>query len=212
MDDKERSLVQTQRDRIAAGNFGEADVFVLLTLLRPAAAAGTPAHEIANFIAHREKDRGAIRDYLWRTKQAFDSIGKRSVRLKIEPVFGRVEFAASLNSALHSAGVMPLADAQMDQVLVCIISLLQHVRIINKGGAAIGELVLACTASEILLLGKVRMQGKADGVFPVLVAANHYVSGPPGEKLEFLPLVHAVVSEGRLSLQPAATCPRPGEA
>jgi hypothetical protein len=205
VDEKERSLIRAQRDRIAAGTFGEADVFFLLTLLRPVTAAGTAAHEIANFIAHREKDRGAIRDYLWRTKQTLDSLGKVAGILEIKPVFERAGVGTSLNRALESAGVMPLADGQIDQVLVCVISLLQHVRIVNRGGVAIGELVLARTASEVLLLGKVHVQSKVDAVFPVLVAPNHYVPGPPGETPEFLPLVEATVSAGHLILSPVAS-------
>jgi hypothetical protein len=70
MDTKELALIKKRHGRITAGSFDEDDVFSLLVLLRPLASVGSPVYEFANFIAHREKDRDHIRDYLDRTNSS----------------------------------------------------------------------------------------------------------------------------------------------
>ncbi len=203
MDAKEVSLIRRHRDRIATGEFGESDVFALLTLLRPLAAPGSPVHEFANFIAHREKDRGLIRDYLWRTKDFLDNLGKVSGVMEIKPVFSRDQIGDSVNGIFRKIGLDGFSEGQIDQIVVCVISLLQDVRILDKKGQEMGVLLLACTAEELQLLGKVRVQDKVDSVFPVLVAPNSYIPGPEGDTPAPTALVEVHVAGGKLTFRPA---------
>lgn len=169
-DGKELSLIRRYRDRIVSAHFDENDVFALLAALRPFAAKDTPVYEFANFVAHREKDRGFIRDYLLRTKNILNDLGKVDAVLEIKPVFARDEIAVSINDALGRAGLSGLSESQADQVIVCIMSLLQDVRIVDDKNGQVGRLIFGCTAGELELLGEVRIDCGVDVIFPVLVA------------------------------------------
>jgi hypothetical protein len=59
MDSKEKFLVDEPCRRITQQTFHERDVLAPLILLREHSTAESPVREFADFIAHREKDRGA---------------------------------------------------------------------------------------------------------------------------------------------------------
>jgi hypothetical protein len=64
MDSKERLLVDELCRRITQQIFHERDVLALLILLRGHSAAKAPVRELADFIAHREKDLRALQKYV----------------------------------------------------------------------------------------------------------------------------------------------------
>ena len=64
VDAKEKFLVDELCRRIREQKFHERDVLALLILLRGHSAAESPVRELADFIAHREKERGALKKYV----------------------------------------------------------------------------------------------------------------------------------------------------
>ena len=202
MDAKELSLIAKLHGRITAGSFAEADVLSLLVLLRPLAAVGSAVFAFAHFIAHREKDRGSIRAYLHQAKRTLDRLEKKNGALDIKPVFSTDAIGASINYVLQQTGLSPFGEGQITQILVCIMSLLQDVRILDRKGRELGRLVLAHTASELQLLGKVWMQNKTYAMFPVLIVPNHAVPGLQGDMPAPTILVEVSVCNGQLRFMP----------
>jgi hypothetical protein len=176
MDAKEEKLIKQHYDKLTSLSFDERDVYSLLILLRPHSQKDSPVFEFSNFVAHREKDRGHIRDYLNRTKFVLDNLGKINTVLEIRPVFTEQEIKKSFNSVFAKLGLAPVSDEVISGIVLCIISLLQSVKIVTKKNVPIGELIFAYDTNEITLLGKCRVQSKADAVFPVLSTKNRYLS------------------------------------
>jgi hypothetical protein len=175
MDAKEEKLINQYYDKLTSFSFDERDVYSLLILLRPYSQKDYPVYEFSNFVAHREKDRGHIRDYLDRTKFVLDNLGKINTVLEIKPVFSEREIEKSFNSVFTKLGFAPIPNIIISGIILCIISLLQSVKIVTKKNIAIGELVFAYDAKEITLLGKCRVQSKGNAIFPVLSTKNSYL-------------------------------------
>ncbi len=179
MDRKEHWQVSRLHAQIVQGTFSEEDVFALLMLLREYSAKDSPVRECADFIAHREKDRGQIFEYLVRTKNVLDNLGKVSTVLEIKPVFSMPEMKSCLESCLAQFSLAALTDLVVNGLLVCIISLLQDVRLVRRDGVPIGVLEVAISKTEVVLLGKVRLDSKpVNVVFPVFVAKNDFMDIP----------------------------------
>lgn len=179
MDRKERWQISRLHTKVVQGAFTEEDVFALLMVLREYAASGSPLRECADFIAHREKDRGHVFEYLARTKTFLENPGSSDTDLEIKPVFSLEEFKACINSCLAQFSLAPLSDRRVNCVLVCIISLLQDVRLVKRDGTPVGALEVAASRTEILLMGTVLLESKNAHVsFPALVAANDFMDIP----------------------------------
>ena len=179
MDRKERWQVSRLHSQIVQGTFSEEDVFALLMLLREYSVKGSPLRECADFIAHREKDRGQVFEYLERTKNVLDNLGKISTVLEIKPVFSLMEMKNCVDLCLTQFGLGALDERLTNQILVCIISLLQDVRLVKRDGTPVGVLEVAVSKTEVVLLGKVRLDSKpVHVVFPALVATNDFMEIP----------------------------------
>ena len=154
----------------------EKDVYILLILLRPHSRKGSPVYEFANFLAHRQKDRGHIRDYLNRTKFILDNLGDINAVLTIKPIFTEFEVKESFNTVFLKLGFKPVSDKVISRIILCIISLLQGIKIITTDNKPIGELVFGYDVNEITLFGKCRIQTYSEVyvAFPVLTIRNSY--------------------------------------
>ena len=181
MDDKQRWQVARLHERVTSGAFSEDDVFALLLLLREYAPKGAPLRECADFVAHRERDRGRIFDYLQKTKGQLENLGKLSGTMEIKPVFSATEVGDSLARCLSQFDLSPFDEQQVNNVLVCIISLLQHVALVSGDGVAVGVLEVAISRTEVILLGRVRIGAENKTVavvFPALIARNDFMDVP----------------------------------
>jgi hypothetical protein len=175
MDRKERWQASRLHAQIVQGTFTEEDVFALLMILREYSARGSPLRECADFIAHREKDRGQVFEYLERTKTVLDNLGKPST----VPIFSLAELKACLDSCLAQFGLAAIDEPMVNYVLICIISLLQDVRLVKRDGTSVGVLEVAISKTDVVLLGNVRLDSKpVHVVFPALVAANDFMVIP----------------------------------
>jgi hypothetical protein len=201
MDAKEKFLVDELCRRIRDQIFHERDVLALLILLRGHSAAGSPVRELADFIAHREKDRGALQKYVQRVVAYGQALANGTAgQLKIDPVFTAAAFRVSLNSVLAGLSIPVFPNERTDDVLACTMSLLQDVRLIHEK-KEIGRLGLARLAGDLWLRGSVIMQPKGvQVVFPVLIVSNRCCAPGDAEHMWFSGLVEARCTKGKLRL------------
>jgi hypothetical protein len=183
MDHKENQLIMFYYNKIQKGSFDEKDIYTFLILVRPYAKKNQPVYEFSNFIAHREKDRGFISDYLKETKTKAALLSqprKAPFKIIIKDVFTKEQITRSFNDILSELNLSLFSAQTISGITLCVISLFQHIRIFEKN-TDIGELIFAISNNEIVLKGKVEIQdkdrkgtGKVFMVFPVLTIQNNF--------------------------------------
>lgn len=173
MDAKENQLIDYYHQRVVSNIFDETDIYMILILLRRHASKRSPVYEFSNFVAHREKDRGLIHEYILDKKRFFERDIKGESRLVVNPVYSLTEVEKSFNGLLKDI-YKPLFSSQTVQDIVfCIIILLQNVQLVNKKGKYIGTLTVGINRHEISLMGTILIsQMKIN--FPVLEIPNNY--------------------------------------
>jgi hypothetical protein len=203
VDAKEEVLVGDLYRRVKAYKFHERDVLAFLILLRLHSAANSPMRELSDFVAHREKDRGALKTYVHHVLTYCDAVvAKRAAQVQIGAVHSAVAFRDSLNATLAKFKLTPLNSDVTNDLLACVMSLLQDVRLFHNG-VEIGRLVLGRLKKELWLLGAITMPGpkKIPVTFPALIVPNNYCSSGDEKKLgAFNGLVEARCTKGRLRL------------
>lgn len=202
MDIKEASLVKHYYDKLTAITFDEKDIYAFLILIRAVSKDQEPIiWELANFVAHRERDRGEFWDVLSRTKSFFNADGiKLGDTFEVKPVFNAQEIKDSLNSLFGRLGLASLSDVAANGVLLCIISLLHAARIMNKGGTEVGTLLFAYDSRYIYLFGRFSVQTMAEFTHlqvPVLQIHDDYLD-PKSSDLQTPNMVEIVHEGGSL--------------
>jgi hypothetical protein len=185
VDTKERDLIGHWHSRISRGLFDEKDTYAFLILLRPYTAAGSPAREFADFVAHRRRDRGAMLDFISRYSSApandarsvVERVAAISQHLRTSEVLCSVEqLRESLNESLNRVGVQPLDTKTAKDLTFTIIALLQNARLEDRQGDNAGSLMLAFNADVVMLLAvRARRDGTTSELIPVLRVANRYI-------------------------------------
>jgi len=194
VDTKEELLVGDLYRRIKAYKFHECDVLAFLILLRPHSVANSPVRELSDFIAHREKDRGTLKTYMHDVARY---VRKETQRVSTNRMHSATDFKYSLNATLIAFKLSPLDSNLTNDVLTCIVSLLQDVRLMHDG-IEIGRLRLGrFRKNELWLAGSI--PPLHDLIAPVLIVPNTYCSshkmfGP------FPSLVEAKCANGQLRL------------
>jgi hypothetical protein len=202
MDAKEKILVDDLHRCVATRAFHERDILSLLILLREHAARASPVRELSDFVAHREKDRGSLKTYVHHVVKYGEAlIQKTSASLKIEVVHSADDFCQSLNDVLRKFDLSSLTKDVSDDVLACIMSLLQDVRVFHNR-REIGRLGLGRFNKELWLCAAIVMPPKnVHVVFPALIVPNRYCSSGDVEQLGvFSGLVEARCTAGKLRL------------
>lgn len=179
VDSKERALVKDIRLKIIRKEYDENDISQLLILLRRYSSRGSATREFADFIAHRERTEGVVYEYLLDgTKQVNRALEKQPTRdpgPKFGSVFSSDDLKDSLNQVLSMMGIATLDDFDTNDILLCIMCLLQDVRIVQgQNKRVIGVFGLNYSDKYIQLYGTVPNIGtKKVGVgFPVLHVPN----------------------------------------
>jgi hypothetical protein len=201
IDAKEQFLSQLYQ-RICASHFYERDVAALLILLRRHAEKYSPVRELSDFIAHREKDRGTLKTYM---EDVVRYIRKGTERVSTHPIHSATDFKYSLNATLIAFNLSSLDSNLTNDVLTCIMSLLQDVRLMHDG-IEISRLQLGRFRKNELWLAGIMSRpplktstGIVTVIAPVLIVPNTYCSshktfGP------FPSLVEAKCTNGQLRL------------
>lgn len=203
MDAKESQLVRDLHARIAKATFHERDVLALLILIRPRAAANAAVRELSDFIAHREKDRGALKVYVKHIVRFLGAlVAKRAATLKIDVVHTREAFRESLNNTLDEYGLSAFDEDRADDVLACVMSLLQDVRLIENK-TEIGWLGLVRFGKDLHVAAQVHTPNpeRTPVSAPALIVPNRYCPhAKSGGVQGFGGLVEARCTNGKLTL------------
>jgi hypothetical protein len=194
MDAKEKRKIAGLHAAIVKGEFTEDDVCLLLILLRDH-SAGTEVRELGDFVAHRTRTMGTVHAYIKKIKAV---ITARSGTLNVEPVFRCTQFGECLNNTLAKFELPPIATDRMNDVVICIISLLQFAEL-----RELGVLNVAVTKDTIELDGTFPVPAAAGKttllMFPVLEAANTWFPYK-GTHGVFTDVIWAECKAGKISI------------
>lgn len=137
------------------------------------AEKNTSTFELGDFITQREKHRGHINTYLLDVKAKLDKSAKEKVPLLIESVYSFDEIANNINDIMMLHKLSSFKDEVIGGIILCIISLLHDVKILNKK-EQIGKLVFSIHNDQIVLLGIMRGKNKTDVTFPIITIKNNF--------------------------------------
>jgi hypothetical protein len=180
MDRKEWSLINYYYEKFLDNRFDEKDIYGFLTLISNRSNGNSCLHELADFIMSRGANNGGVSDYLLETRNKFANLAKMNTALKIEEVFSFKEIKNGINQVLVDCQLKGLSNEQVNDIIVCVISILQHVKI-TENGREIGQLFFAIASKQVMLMAEVEIVQNGGGkktnvVFPVLTAKNNYAT------------------------------------
>ncbi|WP_338449451.1 hypothetical protein R4Z09_25290 [Niallia oryzisoli] len=178
MDKKEQSLLNYYYSKLMDHTFDEKDVYPFFQLIRNRCNEIRSINELTDFAVQREQYTGFIKDYIFDMRRKFESLGKTKTALRIEDVFSFKEIRSGVNKALEEWQLDGLSNEQMNDLVTCLISILQQIPIMDNG-RDIGKLFFAISHKQIILMAEIEvsqnMFKKTNAVFPVLTANNHYL-------------------------------------
>ena len=186
MDKKEKQLIDYYYNRFSERSFDEKDLYSFLMVIKEHSSEIKVIKELADFIGHREKSTGYAKDYLEECKEIINSIGKEKVRRKIENIFSFKEIRNGFNALFQQLGFEKLPLEIINDFIICMISLLQDVKIVSGSlNKEIGHLSFAASSKELFLMGNmiIKNQGRYMPItFPVLSVNNIYEKITPQDK------------------------------
>lgn len=178
MDKKEQQLVNYYYEKFAARNFDEKDLYSFLMLIRTHVKNNETIDQLIDFLIHRENSTGYAQTYLNDCKEIIHNLGKTKVRQKIEPLFSFKDIRNGFNALFQQLHLERLSVETINDMMLCIISLLQGIRIMSDNRKkAIGHLSFAASSKELFLMGNITIfnEGKRMPItFPVLTVNNRY--------------------------------------
>ena len=186
MDKKEKQLVDFYYNKFTEKSFDEKDLFGFIMVIREHASDIKVIKELTDFIVHREKSTGYVKDYLEECKDIINNLGKEKIRRKIENIFSFKEIRNGFNALFQQLGFEKLPLDIINDFIICIISLLQSVKIVSGSlHKEIGHLSFAASSKELFLMGNmtIKNQGRYMPItFPVLSVKNLYEEITPQDK------------------------------
>lgn len=188
MDQKELQMMNYYYDKFTNKNFDEKDLYSFLMLVKEHVKNNQMMNDLIDFIVHREKSDGYAKTYLENCKEIINHLGKTKVRQKIDPLFSFKEIRTGFNALFQQFGLEKLPIDTINDFMLCIISLLQNVKIVSGSlHKEIGYLSFAASSKELILMGNllVRTEGRMMPItFPVLTVQNHYEKITPQDELD----------------------------
>ncbi|MBT2696065.1 hypothetical protein J7E79_01220 [Bacillus sp. ISL-40] len=180
MDRKERTLINYYYEKLLDNRLDEKDVYAFLILISNKSTGNSCLQELAGFVVSRGTKPGVVTEYLCETRNKFANLGKMNTALKIEEVFSFKEIKNGINHVLVDCGLKGISNEQVNDIIMCVISILQHVKI-TENGREIGRLFFAIASKQVMLMAEVEIVQNGGGkktnvVFPVLTAKNNYAS------------------------------------
>ncbi len=173
MDTKERWLIEQARATLEAGTFTELDVLGLLILLRRHAQPKSVVCEFGDFVAHRDKNRGILQTYL----RHIQAVLKGDTVPGDQPVKHQVitsnDICIAFNKLFSSLGFSPIGTELGNRLAVCIITLLQSVRVDTSSKTPALGFVVKMSSFKIVLMGLGEVPTGHVFGFPLLIADNN---------------------------------------
>ncbi|CAM3250605.1 hypothetical protein FITA111629_12745 [Filibacter tadaridae] len=178
MDKKEQQLFAYYYTKFADRNFDEKDLYSFMMLVREEAQDNENIKELGNFIAQRENSTGYVNQYLDECKQIISQLGSGVKTKKIEDIFSFKEIRNGFNTLFLKNGFDKLSSEIINDFILCIISLLQDVKLVSGNlNKVVGHLSFAVSSKEIFLMGNMRTLNKGRYIpvtFQILSAENRY--------------------------------------
>ncbi|MER2090473.1 MAG: hypothetical protein ABS920_12105 [Sporosarcina sp.] len=186
MDIKEQQLFAYYYKKFAERSFDEKDLYSFLMLVKDEAEGIKSIQELGNFIANRENCTGYVNEYLEECKRIINNLGKEPNGKKIEDLFSFKEIRNGFNTLFLKHGYEKLPPAVINDFILCVISLLQGVKLVSGNlKREVGHLSFAVSSKEIFLMGNMKALNKGRYIpvtFQILVAENSYEKVKPQDK------------------------------
>jgi len=186
LDAKEIQLFNFYYNKFVERSFDEKDLYSFLILVREDAEEIQVIKELGDFIVQREKNQGYVKAYFVESERFLNNIGKEKNLKKIENVFSFKEIRNGFNSLFLKNGFEKLSSDTINDFILCVISLLQGVKLVSgKGKREVGHLSFAVSSKEIFLMGNMKFLRKGRYVpvsFQILSANNIYEKVTPQDK------------------------------
>lgn len=186
MDKKEQQLVNYYYNEFTARNFDEKDLYAFFMVVHKHAKDHKELHDLIDFLVHRDKCTGSVKEYFAECQEIINNLGKAKVRRKIEPLFSFKDIRNGFNALFQQLGFEKLPVEIMNDFLLCIISLLQGIKIVSsRSNQKVGHLSFAASSKELFLMGNlmIRNEGRRMPItFPVLSVKNKYEEITPQDQ------------------------------
>lgn len=153
-------------------SFTERDVIALLMLLRRDAEKGSPVQEFGDFVAHRERDRGLLQEYVNLVRSALLPNRAGAIGLIPVPKLTSADLHISFNEVLAKLDLAKIDEELANRLIVCIISILEAVQIRTRGRGPLHGFAVGISSTTIFLLAHGTVPGGHIFSFPVLTASN----------------------------------------
>lgn len=185
MDKKERQLFDYYYNKFASRSFDEKDVLSFLLLIRDEVQDNRVMKELGDFIVQRENCTGHVKVFFQECKQIIDNLGKGK-KQKIENLFSFKEIRNGFNALFIEQGLEKLPPEVINDFILCLISLLQDVKLVfGNGKKEVGHLSFAASSKELFLMGNMKALHKGRFIpvtFPVLSVRNMYEKIKPQDE------------------------------
>lgn len=185
MDKKERQLFDTYYNKFSKRNFDEKDVLSFLLFVREKAQDNKVMKELGDFIVQRENCTGDVKAFFEECQDIINNLGKGK-KQKIENMFSFKEIRNGFNSLFIDKGLEKLPPEVINDFILCIISLLQDVKLVSKSGnKEVGHLSFAASSKDLFLMGNMKVLHKGRFIpvtFPVLSVRNMYEKITPQDE------------------------------
>ncbi|WP_318505028.1 hypothetical protein [Bacillus sp. T3] len=179
MDKKEHALLTHYLRKLNNHTFDEKDIYAFILLLKKQNRDVRWLNEMADFVVKREQYTGLIKDYLFEIRKRFASMGQTKATIRIQDVFSFKEIRNGLNKVLAECQCEELSNEEINDFVVCLISILQQITITDEHGKEIGKLFLAISNKQVILMAELGVSQnlfkQTNVVFPVLTANNRYI-------------------------------------
>ncbi|MBE1555628.1 hypothetical protein [Sporosarcina limicola] len=186
MDKKEQQLVEHYYEKFTNRSFDEKDLYSFLMVVKEDAQDNQVIKELCNFIVHREKCSGYVKNYLDECKQIINTLGKQKNSKRIEDLFSFKEIRNGFNSLFLKHGFEKLSSEIINDFILCIISLLQSVKLVSGSlNKEVGHLSFAASSKEVFLMGNMKTLNKGRYIpvtFQILSVKNSYEKVKPQDK------------------------------
>ncbi|MCG7345465.1 hypothetical protein MHZ92_15110 [Sporosarcina sp. ACRSL] len=183
MDKKEQQLFDFYYKKFVERNFDEKDFLSFLLFAKEKAQDHKVIKELGDFVIQRENNSGHIREFFDECKQIINNLGKGKTK-KIENVFSFKEIRNDFNALFIEQGYEKLSHDVINDFILCLISLLQHVKL-RSGNKVVGHLSFAASSKELFLMGNMKVLHKGRFIpvtFPVLSVRNMYETIKPQDE------------------------------
>jgi hypothetical protein len=186
LDKKEQQLFEYFYKKFSARSFDEKDLFSFLMLVREDAQDNKVIKELGDFIVHRERSNGYVKEYFEDSTQIIKKLETERNYRRIEDLFSFKEIRNGFNSLFVKRGFEKLPSEIINDFILCIISLLQSVKLVSGNlNKEVGHLSFAASSKEVFLMGNMKTLNKGRYIpvtFQVLSVKNNYEKITPQDK------------------------------